>query len=93
MGLTSAQDYYASNIFYVIALGLVKCSVTCFVASLTVKDTGPSRHVPRKEKLALYGVLAACVGWMIGAAVVVGLLCPWMSAHTCMGTVWTAPFW
>ena len=38
--LTTGQSYYVSNIFYVLTLGLVKCSATCFVAKLTVKNMG-----------------------------------------------------
>ena len=90
--LTSPQFYYVSNIFYAITLGLIKCSATCFVANLTVKNMGSLRHAPKQQKYSLYVVIALAIAWTIGSAVTLGVPCemphPLISTEPamCMGT-------
>ena len=90
--LIVTQSYYVSNIFYAITLGLIKCSATCFVANLTVKNMGSLQHAPKIHLFTLYGVVALCVAWTIGSAVTLGLPCevspPLVTSRSmCMGTV------
>ncbi|TKA27108.1 hypothetical protein B0A54_17050 [Friedmanniomyces endolithicus] len=63
--IQAKREYYASNIFYVIALGLARCSATCFVANLTVKDMGSPKRVPHKIKIVMSALLSASLGWMV----------------------------
>lgn len=88
------QIYHASNVFYAITLGLIKCSAGCFIANLTVKGMGSLRHVPATQKIPLYGVLGLSVAWTIAAIVTLAAPCSETdpsvdTKQICVGTVST----
>jgi len=92
--VTAEKLYYVSNIFYVLALGFIKCSAACFIANLTVKNMGSLRQVPREQMLWMVGVVTLSVLWTIGAAIALGLPCSTGVGDVCMGTVnrWVGVF-
>jgi len=79
------QFYYLSNLFFVLVLGLVKCSTAFLITNLTVNRLGSLRNASRKHKIALGGVLALTVTWTIASIVVLALPCG--SQTVCVGTV------
>lgn len=91
--------YKVTNIFYVLTLGSIKCSATCFIANLMVYRMGSLRHIPRKKKIILYGILALATIWVIGSVVAFSYPCDAYGGSTsrdgmCMGTVsrWVGVF-
>jgi len=79
------QLYYLSNLFFILVLGLVKCSTAFLITNLTVNRLGSLRHASRKHKMALGGVLILTITWTVASIVVLALPCG--SQTICVGTV------
>ncbi|KAK4560756.1 hypothetical protein LTR86_005335 [Recurvomyces mirabilis] len=61
------QLYHASNILYVVVLGLAKCSAICSIISLTVMNRGPIQQAPVTQKIVIGVVIAIAGAWTIGS--------------------------
>ncbi|KAK4890622.1 hypothetical protein LTR27_010661 [Elasticomyces elasticus] len=85
--LTWVKAYRVSNVFYAISIGLVKASTACFIASLTVKNAGSFKHVPRAQKRTVCVILALTAAWTAASAIVLGLTCTPQPTSSCMGTL------
>ncbi|KAK4959469.1 hypothetical protein LTR10_004274 [Elasticomyces elasticus] len=85
------QVYYVSNLFFILVLGLIKCSVALFVANLTVNNMGSLRDASRRQKAMLGSVLAATIAWTIASIIVLALPCG--TETVCIGTVSSATIW
>ena len=81
----TGQLYYASNILYVLTLGLIKCSASLHVAKLTVKNLGSIRNIPAKQRRTLLVLFCLIAAWIVSSLVV--LLRPCDDSHVCVGTV------
>ncbi|KAK3660391.1 hypothetical protein LTR56_000767, partial [Elasticomyces elasticus] len=79
--------YRVSNVFYAISIGLVKASTACFIASLSVKNAGSFKHVPRAQKRTVCVVLALTAACTAASAIVLGLTCTPQPTSSCMGTL------
>lgn len=97
--LNTSQLYKVSNMFYILTLGSIKCSATCFIANLTVKNMGSLRHVPREQLIGLCGSLVLSVAWAIGSVIALSFPCEAYGGRAnrdgmCMGTVsrWVGVF-
>ncbi|KAK4977546.1 hypothetical protein LTR42_001916 [Elasticomyces elasticus] len=77
--------YYVSNLFFILVLGLIKCSVALFVANLTVNNMGSLRDASRRQKAMLGSVLAATIAWTIASIIVLALPCG--TETVCIGTM------
>lgn len=76
--------YYASNLFFIIVLGLSKISVVSFLLRLS-----PYKH---QHKLVFMGAIAVLSAWTAGSFFAVALQCnlehAWLSVNEeCTGTV------
>ncbi|KAK3658025.1 hypothetical protein LTR22_009077, partial [Elasticomyces elasticus] len=85
--LTAQEAYRVSNVFYAISIGLVKASTACFIASLSVKNAGSFKHVPRAQKRTVCVVLALTAACTAASAIVLGLTCTPQPTSSCMGTL------
>ncbi|KAK5162863.1 uncharacterized protein LTR77_011120 [Saxophila tyrrhenica] len=89
---TAEEVYKVGNIFYIITLGLIKCSAACFTANLTVKNLGSLRQIAGKQMIGLYGSVALAIAWSIGSIVALAVPCPSYGGHAnnagmCLGTM------
>lgn len=87
--LIHGQLYYISNLFLIAVLGLVKCSVSLFIATLTVNKLGSIWHAPRPQKITLGTVLLLNLAWTIASIIALAFPCK-DSEVMCIGTVMTA---
>lgn len=86
------QIYKVSNLFYILTLGLIKASATCFTANLTVKNLGSLKHITPKHMVGLYGSVGLAAVWTIGSCIAIGYPCSDYGGRAnrdgmCMGTV------
>lgn len=69
------KSFYSSQILAVLALGLCKCSVACFIARLTPKST---------MKKTMDSIICATIAWIVAASFAFALQCdlsnPWALA-------------
>lgn len=81
------KSFYVGQILTVLALGLCKCSVACFIARLT-----PQTYLRR----GLNVLIACIVAWMFASILSLALQCdlvePWgLASGECEGVVSAAP--
>ena len=88
LSLTLLQKlYYTSNLFFVLALGLSKLSLLCFLLRLT-----PAR----RHKIAFWAAAGFVGAWTFASVLAVALQCntshPWiLVGETCSGSVRPLP--
>lgn len=67
--------FQASNILYIVVLGLAKCAASLSIIGLTVPERG-SIHITSLRNKAYYAASTVCaVIWTIGTIVTLGLYC------------------
>lgn len=86
------QLFHASNVLYIVVLGLAKCSASLSIISLTVPQRGSIRGASSPNQI-LYAIsTASAVAWTIGSTIALALQCSkvdltQLNSSSCNGSV------